>query len=161
MFVGVFLSTGKAAPATVPAPDFHLTTTDGATVNKTTLKGKPVLMMFWAPWCHVCRDELPILAKFVQKDKPAQLEVLAVAFADTRTNVEEYIRTHRETFVFPTAYDEDNIVAADYGMRATPTFVVLNDEGNIELVHQGGAITFNPQYRQFLEGLRSQKSSVK
>lgn len=136
------------------APTFRLTTFGGEVYSDESVKGKPALLMFWAPWCQVCQRELPILAQFYLQQKPASLRVLAIGFADTRKHVEDFVKTRPSTFPFPTAYDAGDRVAGDFGVFATPTFVVLNAQGQIHLVHRGGGIGQNPQYQAFLAGLK-------
>ncbi|MGH8546746.1 MAG: redoxin domain-containing protein, partial [Gammaproteobacteria bacterium] len=87
------------------APKFRLVTLTGQPYTQESLRGQPALLMFWAPWCKVCQRELPVLGQFYLKQKPTPLRVLAIGFADTRGHVEEYVRAHPSTFVFPTAYD--------------------------------------------------------
>ncbi|GJL68693.1 MAG: hypothetical protein NPIRA06_13280 [Nitrospirales bacterium] len=142
-----------AAPS-VPAPDFQLQAFDGHTYSKASLKGRPTLIVFWAPWCRYCQMELPILAKFYQGNKPDQLQVLTIAFSDSLAHVEEYVTSNPDTFVYPTAYDRDNVVAQTFGVNATPTFVVMDAQGEMILAHRGAGINRNPQYQEFLNGLK-------
>ena len=144
---------GNAAPS-VPAPEFQLRAFDGHTHSKSSLKGRPTLLVFWAPWCRYCQIELPILAKFYQGNKPNQLQVLTIAFSDTLAHVEDYVTSNPDTFVFPTAYDQDNAVAKAFGVNATPTFVVMDAQGEMILAHRGAGINQNPQYREFLKSLK-------
>lgn len=151
---------GRAAEAAVEtaasaAPSFDLVTLSGEAYSKESLKGRPALLMFWAPWCPVCQKELPILGRFYQKEKPAQLHVITIGFSDRRDNVEAYVKAHPETFVFPAAYDEDNWVSQAFKVTATPTFVVIDAAGNILLVHRGGGLDQNPRYREFLARLNN------
>jgi hypothetical protein len=97
--------------------------------------------------------ELPILAKFYQGNKPESLQVFTIAFSDTRAHVEEYVRSNPDTFVFPTAYDQENVVAQAFGVNATPTFVVMDARGELILAHRGAGINQNPQYQEFLRSL--------
>lgn len=111
-----------AAPGSgVNAPDFHVVTLTGEPVSKATIEGRATLLAFWAPWCKVCQRELPLLGEFYQHEKPGQLQVLSIGFADSRTHVEEFVKGQQGTFVFPTAYDDDNRMARDYRINATPT----------------------------------------
>jgi thiol-disulfide isomerase/thioredoxin len=142
-----------AAASSVPAPEFQLKTFNGDTYSKTSLQGRPTLLVFWAPWCRYCQMELPILAKFYQGNKPDQLQVLTIAFSDTRAHVEEYVTSNSDTFVFPTAYDQENEVAQAFGVNATPTFVVMDARGDMILAHRGAGINQNPQYQEFLRRL--------
>jgi len=144
---------GTAAPS-VPAPEFQLQTFDGHTYSKASLNGHPTLIVFWAPWCRYCQMELPILAKFYQGNKPDQLQVLTIAFSDSLAHVEEYVTSNPDTFVYPTAYDRDNVVAQAFGVNATPTFVVMDVKGEMILAHRGAGINQNPQYQEFLRSLK-------
>jgi thiol-disulfide isomerase/thioredoxin len=112
------------------------------------------LLVFWAPWCKVCQRELPLLREFYEQDRPAQLRVVSIGFADTRTNVEHFVKGRSDTFVFPTAYDEERWVAQAFKVNATPTYVLLSAQGNIVLVHRGGGILQNVQFREFLSTLK-------
>lgn len=143
-----------AEAAQPTAPKFRLKTFSGEVYSAESLRGQPALLMFWAPWCHVCQRELPVLAQFYLKQKPAPLRVLAIGFADTQRHVEDFVKANPSTFPFPTAYDVEDVVAGDFGVNATPTFVLLDAQGHIHLVHRGGGISQNPQYRAFLAGLR-------
>lgn len=142
---------GGADPA---APAFELVTFSGDAYSRESLKGRPVLLVFWAPWCRVCQRELPLLGQFYRQDRPAQLRVVSIGFADTRTNVEAFVQARPDAFVFPTAYDEDRWVARAFKVTATPTYVLVDAQGNIVLVHRGGGLLQAAQFREFLATLR-------
>lgn len=157
MMVGLSLLFGALpvpAASSVPAPEFQLRAFDGHTYSKNSLQGRPTLLVFWAPWCRYCQMELPILAKFYQGNKPDQLQVLTVAFSDSLAHVEEYVTANPDTFIFPTAYDQDNEVAQAFGVNVTPTFVVMDAQGEMILAHRGAGINRNPQYQKFLKSLK-------
>ncbi|MDR4495682.1 MAG: TlpA family protein disulfide reductase [Nitrospirales bacterium] len=151
LLLGVVPST---AASSVSAPEFQLRGLDGHTYSKASLQGRPTLLVFWAPWCRYCQMELPILAKFYQGNKPDQLQVFTIAFSDTQAHVEEYVTSNPDTFVFPTAYDQDNVVAQAFGVNATPTFVVMDARGELILAHRGAGLNQNAQYRDFLKSLQ-------
>ncbi|GJL59849.1 MAG: hypothetical protein NPIRA03_27060 [Nitrospirales bacterium] len=156
MMVGLSLLFGVLpvpAASSVPAPEFQLRDFDGHTYSKNSLQGRPTLLVFWAPWCRYCQMELPILSKFYQGNKPDQLQVLTVAFSDSLAHVEEYVTANPDTFIFPTAYDQDNEVAQAFGVNVTPTFVVMDAQGEMILAHRGAGINQNPQYQKFLKSL--------
>jgi thiol-disulfide isomerase/thioredoxin len=138
----------------LPAPPFEIVTASGDTFSSTTLKGHPALLVFWAPWCKVCQRELPELAKFYQDGKPEALRMLSIGFADLRSNVEAFVKDRPEVFVFPNAYDEDRWLAQTFRVNATPTYVALDSEGHIALVHRGGGVLQNPKFREFLSAVR-------
>jgi thiol-disulfide isomerase/thioredoxin len=147
------LTESKAATSNSPAPPFELVTFTGEACSNDSLKGRPVLLVFWAPWCRVCQRDLPLLGEFSRRDKPASLRILSIGFADTRTNVEQFVKERVDNFVFPTAYDEDRWVAQSFKINATPTYVLLDAEGHVVLFHPGGGILQNRQFREFLSGL--------
>ena len=148
---GAVIDPGAAAALSLPP--FRLVTVAGDVYTRETFKGRPALLMFWAPWCSVCQRELPLLRDFYQSRKPPPLQVLTIGFADSRENVEAYIKAHPDTFPFPTAYDEANRVAMTFGVNATPAFVVVDAQGRIALAHRGGGISQNPRYQAFLSSL--------
>ncbi|WP_447983005.1 TlpA family protein disulfide reductase [Nitrospira sp. Nam74] len=143
-----------AGAAEVQAPEFSVATLAGDGYTSAMLKGQPTLLAFWAPWCKVCQKELPALAEFSQHEKPAQLRILSIGFADSRGNVEEFVNARRGVFVFPTAFDEGNHMARSYRINATPTFVLVNDQGSVVLVHRGGGLLQNVHFREFLSTLK-------
>jgi len=147
------LETGARA-ANPSAPAFELVTFAGESYSNDSLKGRPVLLVFWAPWCKVCQRDLPLLSEFYQRDKSTQLGVVSIGFADTRTNVERFVKERPGTFVFPSAYDEDRWVAQAFKVNATPTYVLLDAQGSIVLVHRGGGVLQNIQFREFLSTLK-------
>jgi thiol-disulfide isomerase/thioredoxin len=144
----------EVGAAEIAAPEFSVSTLAGDPYTSAMLKGQPTLLAFWAPWCKVCQRELPVLAEFAQHEKPPQLRILSIGFADSRGNVEEFVKARRGAFVFPTAYDDNNQMARSYRINATPTFVLVNDQGYVVLVHRGGGLLQNVQFRELLSTLK-------
>jgi len=140
--------------AAATAPSFELITLGGEAFSKDSLKGHPTLLVFWAPWCQVCQRELPLLSQFASKEKPAQLGVISIGFADSRGNVEGFVKAHPEAFAFPTAFDIDNDVAQAFKVTATPTLILLDGQGNIVLTHRGAGLLQNRQFKDFLSTLK-------
>jgi thiol-disulfide isomerase/thioredoxin len=147
-------TTLHAATPGAPAPSFELITFAGESISNVSTKGRPMLLVFWAPWCNVCQRELPRLSQFYQRDKPKTLEVVSIGFADTRAHVEQFVKERSGTFVYPTAYDEDRWVAQAFKVNATPTYVLLDAQGSVGLVHRGGGVLENPGFRQFLSRIK-------
>ena len=157
LMVALFSLFGLEAGAQVAntaAPAFELVTFAGESYSNDSLKGRPVLLVFWAPWCKVCQRDLPLLSEFYQRDKPTQLGVVSIGFADTRTNVERFVKERSGTFVFPSAYDEHRWIAQAFKVNATPTYILVDAQGNIVLVHRGGGLLQNFQFRDFLSTLK-------
>ncbi len=134
-------------------PDFRLTTFAGATATNDSLKGKPTLLMFWASWCTTCQKELPNLKTLFEQKKEKGFQALAIGFQDKESNIRGYVRDHSGTFSFPTAYDVNDQVSEAFGVKGTPTFVLLDAQGRIVLVHVGGGFLNNPAFKKFVQEL--------
>lgn len=123
------------------APNFELVNLAGESVKLSDLKGKKVLVNFWATWCGPCRDEVPALEKFYQAYKDKNLEVLAVNLTKDelkRENVEEFVDTFEMTF--PVPLDKDGAVSDLYQIYYVPTSYFINEEGIITL--KSGPMTY-------------------
>jgi thiol-disulfide isomerase/thioredoxin len=101
----------------------------------------------------VCQKEWPVLSRFAESDKPATLRVVLIGFADSQSNVEGFVAAHAHIFAFSAAYDRDNEMARAYRVTATPTTVLVNDRGEVVLVHRGAGLLQNVEFREFLSGL--------
>jgi thiol-disulfide isomerase/thioredoxin len=148
-----------ATQAASPVPPFELVTFEGESYSNESLKGRPALLIFWAPWCKVCQKDLQVMGEFYQRERPAQLRVISIGFADTRTNVAQFVKEHAGAFVFPSAYDEDRWVARAFTINATPTYVLLDAQGSIVLIHRGEGLLQNFQFRDYLSKLKGNNSA--
>lgn len=151
--LGWSAANGLATPEP-PAPVFEIITSTGETFSNATLKGQPILLVFWAPWCKVCQRELPEMAKFYQQHRPEHLRMVSIGFADLRSNVEAFVKDRPDVFIFPNAYDEDRWLAQTFRVNATPTYVLLDSHGRIALTHRGGGVLQNSRFQQLLSALK-------
>src|SRR5690349_2151318 len=76
------------------ARDFQAQTLKGDSVKLSQLRGKVVLLDFWASWCEPCKKELPILAKMAPGLRAKGVEIVAVNIDDKKQNAEEFLRSH-------------------------------------------------------------------
>ena len=148
---GSFLNLSAAQSGRDVAPDFAVSSLKGVYFTNFKLEGDQALFMFWAPWCGVCRRELPKLAHYYQNDMPDDLQVLAIGTSSSRREVEQYVDGHSGTFVFPTAYDANKVMARDFGIRAFPTYVLLDRDGTILLVHRGSGLLTKQKFHQLTQ----------
>ena len=111
------------------APDFTLTTLDGATVRLSDLRGKAVLINFWASWCGPCRAEMPHIQAAYEKHTNDGLVVLGVDQAESPATVARFVDEFGLTFPIP--LDSDGQVSAAYQARALPTSFFVDAEGVI------------------------------
>ncbi|MEO5657509.1 MAG: TlpA disulfide reductase family protein [Nitrospiria bacterium] len=147
------LTFSAMAVSSEAALDFSLKTLDGKTITKASLKGQPTLLMFWASWCGTCQQELPNVKALYEQYKAKGLQAVAIGFQDEEADIREYVQAHQSTFVFPAAYDTRNQISTLFKVRGTPTFVVLDAQGRIALVHTGGGVLHNPAFQKFIQTL--------
>jgi peroxiredoxin len=110
------------------APNFTLKTVKGESVQIKKLRGKVVLLSFWASWCGPCRQEMPVIEKLGQQYRDKGLMVFGVNDEDRET-IQDYIKENG--YSFPTLVDEEQEASNLYNVHAIPTMVVLDREGNV------------------------------
>ena len=120
-----------AADRREPAPDLSYTLLDGSRHATTELRGKVVLVNFWATSCVTCIKEMPDLAATHDRFVTRGYETLAVAMSYDRPDyVNHFAATRRLPFRF--THDEDGSLARGFGdVRLTPTTVVLDRQGRV------------------------------
>ncbi|MFN8470780.1 MAG: redoxin domain-containing protein [Anaerolineae bacterium] len=118
-------------------PDFTLKDLDGKTWTVSELKGKPVVLNFWATWCAPCKFEMPALQSIYQKYKDKGLVVLAV---DIKTdNGEAAVRKYQQEIgmTFPIVMDTTGETENNYRVRAYPTSFFIGKDGKLREVKRG------------------------
>ncbi len=125
---------GPALPARLQteAPDFNLTATDGSQVKLSDLRGKVVLVNFWATWCPPCKAEMPDLNALQQEyGRAHDLVVLGInAGDDSQAAVKAFAQQYQLSF--PLLLDPDDRVSdAQYAVRALPTSLIIDRTGKI------------------------------
>jgi peroxiredoxin len=110
------------------AIDFRLRNLEGDAVSLSNLRGKPVLINFWATWCPPCRGEMPFLQKIYDIYSDQGLEVLEIDIGESAATIQQYMTANN--LVLPVLIDSDRTVALDYGVTVIPlTFLV--DQGGV------------------------------
>ena len=128
---------GVAAAATMgfggreAAPEVSYTVLDGATHQTSSLKGKVVLVNFWATSCTTCMHEMPQIVATHEKFKGRGFETVAVAMSyDPPAYVINYAQTRK--LPFQVAIDNTGVIARQFGdVQLTPTTFVLDKRGRI------------------------------
>jgi cytochrome c biogenesis protein CcmG/thiol:disulfide interchange protein DsbE len=116
----------RKAQTGTSAPDFTLKSTSGATVTLSALRGRPVVIAFFASWCQPCEEELPVLQAFAQDDP--RLRVVGVNFQDLPRDTADFV--HRLGITFPALLeDPSGPVAQRYGVRGLPQAVFVDGRG--------------------------------
>ena len=138
-----------------PAANFELKSFDGAPVSLASLRGKVVVLNFWASWCYpACYEEAPVLERQWRAWQDKGVVVLGVDIQDTHEAGLKFIRQFGLTF--PNVRDEGGKVSIDYGVYGVPETFFIDRKGQIraKLV---GSLT-DQAFRSHVERLLSEPS---
>jgi cytochrome c biogenesis protein CcmG/thiol:disulfide interchange protein DsbE len=121
----------KGAPplASGNAPEFELTTFDGKTIRLADLRGKPVILNFWASWCLPCREEAPLLQAAWDKYRDQGLMLIGVDYVDTETEAKKYMAEFKITY--PNGPDVGTRISKAYRITGVPETYFITREGKI------------------------------
>lgn len=117
-----------------PAPDFTLDTLAGEAVTLSELKGKKVILNFWATWCPPCKAEMPHMQNYYSKLTPEDnVELIAVNVTGSEKlgveEVQNFVSSYKLDFPIP--LDPVSKVTAQYGVFSMPTTYMIDTEGRI------------------------------
>lgn len=131
------ISAGNAAGSTPlsplvgkNAPDFTVTTWNGTSaqqVRLADLKGKPVVVSFWASWCDPCREETPVLQAAWQKYQGSGVMFVGVAMRDKQSDGTAFLKQYGVTY--PSGPDVTGQITVDYGVTGPPETVFIDRHG--------------------------------
>jgi peroxiredoxin len=111
------------------APDFTLTTLDGKKVQLSRLKGKVVLLDFWASWCGPCRRSMPHLQETYSQYKDKGLVVVGINVDKEQGKAKEFLSGL--TVAYPLALDPTSKVLGSYQVMQMPTAFLIDKKGVI------------------------------
>ncbi len=117
------------------APELAYNNPKGNQLKLSSLKGKLVLIEFWASWCGPCREELPAFEKLYQEYQDLGVEILAVN-VDSEAEKANVLLDDIEVS-FPVLFDTSGEVSQLYDVSAMPTTVLIDRDGNVRLLHPG------------------------
>jgi peroxiredoxin len=114
-----------------PAPVFSLQRLSGTgEISLASLRGRTVVLNFFASWCDPCKREAPVLEQLWRRDRTRGLVVLGVDANDSRGDARRFLRAHGVTY--PVVFDHYGAVAADrYAIANLPVTYVLNAKGRV------------------------------
>ncbi len=121
-------------------PDFELATLTGETVTLSELKGKKVMLNFWASWCGPCKAEMPHMEQYYKKQKESDgVEVIAVNLTKAERKgleaVEQFVEAYGLTFPIP--LDEDGKLMQTYEVITIPTTYLIGTDGAVAQMIRG------------------------
>ena len=113
-------------------PPFSLSDINGREVSLDRIleKNDVVILNFWTTWCGPCRLEMPQLERLYQELSESGLGIVAINVGEGVDRVRSYLA--EKPVSFTVLLDEDELVSAEYGVRAFPTTVVLDAQGKVQ-----------------------------
>ena len=112
------------------APDFSVEMLDGRTIKLSELRGKVVMLCFWATWCPPCRQELAHLQEgVIDQFKGEKLVVLPISRGEKRDVVEKFITDNNYTF--GVGLDSDRAIYDLYASNYIPRTFIVNKQGKV------------------------------
>jgi thiol-disulfide isomerase/thioredoxin len=117
------------------APDFTLTDIQGKTIRLSDLKGRTVLLDFWATWCGPCRADAPALDKLYQKYGGKELTIIGLSVNEERPVVQKFLSEHPHPYTI--ALTSENEMPRPYQIGVFPTYIVIDTEGNLVSATEG------------------------
>lgn len=105
-------------------PPLRLRTLDGASFDLAQLRGKVVLVNFWATWCEPCVEEMPSMQRLLESSGGAGLEIVGVNFKEGEPRIRSFLQ--KVPVTFPLVRDTDGGAARDWKVRIFPSTFVLD-----------------------------------
>lgn len=118
-----------------PAPDFEITFPDGSRTRLSDLRGRPVLVNFWATWCKFCSAEMPAIQAAYDKYKDEGFVVLAIDSKESNKTVASYVADRSLTFTV--AIDATDAIFRKYRGSGWPHSVFVDKQGIISDIYTG------------------------
>ncbi len=119
------------------APDIELQLLDGGAFSLQALRGKTVVLSFWASWCGPCRRELPALSELQKQRK--DIVIYAVNVDRERAKAEGFLR--QVAFELPIVWDNESLAMGQYNVMSMPTLVLIDKTGTVKWTKTG----FSPE----------------
>lgn len=117
------------------APDFQLQNLEGKPVSLDDLRGKPIVLNFWATWCGPCVDEMPYLQQVREEWSAKGVMLLAINIDASSSEVSQFLQAHKLSLSVLLGAKAD--VAARYNIRYIPTTFFIDKDGIIQAMKVG------------------------
>ena len=151
LLVLLFSVNATAAAQKGPAPDFTLASKEHGNVRLQEQIGNVVLINFWASWCGPCREELPYLEALQQEYADLGFTILAINVDEDPAKANVLLNDIPVSF--PVLFDSKDKVSKLYQVKAMPTTVLVDRDGNQRLLHNGYKSGDEVKYKQAVKAL--------
>ena len=142
---------GNAVELKGMAKDFTLKSNSGKNVRLSELRGKVVMINFWAHWCGPCRQEMPHLEKLYLRYKDAGFTILGVHQDSDPKTADKVLNDIPVSF--PILYDTTSKVSEAYQVSAMPSTVFVGCDGNLGYLHRGYKPGEEKTYQKHIKSL--------
>jgi len=127
----------RAQDVNSKAPDFTAKDMDGNTVHLSDLKGRVVLLDFWASWCVPCKKSMPHLIELYNAFRDTSFTIIGVNVDTQQDKVKEFEEELNADIPFPVIFDKDSKIPPKYEVEGMPTTVIINKDGIIKYKEVG------------------------
>ncbi|MEY4527177.1 MAG: hypothetical protein RL768_896 [Nitrospirota bacterium] len=134
------------------APNFQLRDLDGNMVSLSQLRGKVVLLNFWATWCGPCRIEMPAMERLYRSYSRKDFEILAVSTDPQGAAVTRPFQQEMG-FTFPILHDAEYRIGLMYGARSLPMTFMVDRQGIVRQKVPGARDWGGPDARELIQAL--------
>ena len=139
---------------TEAAPDFVLKSASGKNIRLSELKGRIIMLNFWATWCGPCTEEIPYLNKIHDSLNPYDFELLGI-----NLDVDQSKAIHLANKLnvnFPILFDVEKDVSKSFSIDAMPTTIIIDRSGDIRHINRGFKKGYEERYYRQIQALRKE-----
>jgi cytochrome c biogenesis protein CcmG/thiol:disulfide interchange protein DsbE len=122
-------SPGWGVEAGEPVPDFAIQTFDGGNFSRSSLSGRPMMLVFWNTWCPECKDELPKINRLAERSGPKGVVILAIntGLNDSEEKARAYWKKYG--YVIPVGFDHSFEIGQAFRLVGVPMVFLVDSRG--------------------------------
>ena len=126
----------QALDTRLPAPEFSLSDLHGRNYSLAELRGKVVVVNFWATWCPPCRGELPSLQRLWRQYQDEEFQLLAISVDENLDELNRFVDQFGKGLTFPILTDPGLAAARYWPLKGLPATFVIDKNGQVtHIVH--------------------------